>query len=192
MIFYPTKETAEKFHIDLHKTFEEPQKSMNEKIQSQEQGDRLLEWGMKVLFFDHRKCIQMENFETKLTLFLVDLSVKDVPDIANKMGIYFIQLYQDDPDMIKALQNMYQQHPYVTYDKLVDRSSISTMNRCQSDFACDGYAFYNYFENNVLHTKDINYDVNFDWLVSDKEYIKNDCYFPGRRFREAVVKRFGQ
>lgn len=192
MIFYPTKETAQKLHIDMKKSFEEPQKTALDQLKQLEQGDRLLEWGMKVLFFDHRKCIQMENFETKFTLFLVDISVKDVSDIANKMGIYFIQLYMNDSDMIKALQNMYQEHPYVTYDKLVDRSSISTMNRCQTDFTNDGYAFYNYIENDVIQTKKINYDVNFEWLVSDKDYIKNDYYFTGNRFREAVVKRFGK
>ena len=146
---------------------------------------------MKILFFDHRKCVQIENFETKFTLFLVDISVKDVPEIANKMTVYFIDLYQDDPKMIKALQNMYQQHLYVTYDKLVDRSSISTMNRCQMEFTQDGYAFYRYLENNVLQTKKINYDVNFKWLASDLTYSKIS-YFPGERFRETVIERFGK
>jgi len=101
---------------------------------------------MKILYFDHRECIQMENFETKFALFLVDLSVKNVPEIANKMTAYFIDLYQDDPEMIKAIQNMYKQHSYVTYDKLVDCFSISTMNRCQIEFVQDGHVFYQYLE----------------------------------------------
>jgi hypothetical protein len=190
MIFYPTKETIEKYHIPLTKDLKEPFDVLGKNVLAKEKDDRLLEWGMKMFYFDRRKCIQIENFQTKFTLFLVDVPVKQMPKIGDLISIYFDDLYQDDPQMIQALENMSTEHSLITFEKLTDRSSISSMNRCQSDFTLDGYRFYDFIVDGVLQTKKINRQVNFVWLVSDQKYLKNKYYCTGKRFRDEMVNRF--
>lgn len=50
--------------------------------------------------------------------------------------------------------------PGVVFSRLKDRSVIATLNHTQRVFADDGYRFYNYFEGNILKTREINRSLN--------------------------------
>ncbi len=41
-------------------------------------GDQLLEWGLKLFYFDGMKCVQAVNFASKLTLFLFDIKNEEI------------------------------------------------------------------------------------------------------------------
>ena len=49
-----------------------------------------------------------------------------------------------------------------------DKSIISTLNSTQSRFAEDGYRFYEFINDGILHTRDINREVNSNWLFTMK------------------------
>jgi hypothetical protein len=145
-----------------------------------------------MFYFDHRKCIQAMNFARKFTIFLIDIKVGDFENIANLIALYLLDIYKNDSIMIKTLEKHFSSNSVCVYSKLTDRSIISSLNRNQSDFALDGYAFYEYFENNVLQTRKINHDINFNWFVSQKINGKTEYILPGERFRKLLLDRYNR
>ena len=67
MIIYATKQTIERHKIVLPQDMHSPIKEMALATVQKESGDRLLEWGAKLFYFDRRKCLQVVNFASKLT-----------------------------------------------------------------------------------------------------------------------------
>lgn len=71
MILYATKETVKKYGIPMLEKFED--KKIRETliaVRENEEGKEIFEWGMKVFYFDRRKCLQLVNFSSKFTIFL--------------------------------------------------------------------------------------------------------------------------
>lgn len=190
MILYATKQTIERFKImmpnEMHPI---PQAASNQLIRS-EQGDALLEWGLKLLYFDHRKCIQAMNFASKLTIFLIDVKVDDFDNIANGIAHYLLDIYHDDKEMVKTLKKYFSEHSVCAYSRLTDRSIIGSLNRNQMVFAEDGYRFYSYIHNSILQTRIINHDVNFKWLVTQIINGKTEYIYPGERFKALLLERY--
>ena len=192
MIMYATKQTIERFKIKMPDDMHPISKAEANRIITNEHGDPLVEWGMKMFYFDHRKCIQAMNFASKFTIFLIDIKVSDFENIANLIALYLLDIYKNDSIMIKTLKKHFSNYSVCAYSKLKDRSIISSLNRNQSDFALDGYAFYDYFENNVLQTRKINHDINFKWFVSQKINGKTEYFLPGERFRKLLLDRYNR
>lgn len=44
----------------------------------EQSGDELLEWGLKLFYFDGRKCLQAINFASKLAVFLFDIENEEI------------------------------------------------------------------------------------------------------------------
>ena len=68
MILYATKETVKKYGIPMLEKFED--KKIRETliaVRENEEGKEIFEWGMKVFYFDRRKCLQLVNFSSKFT-----------------------------------------------------------------------------------------------------------------------------
>ena len=190
MILYATKQTIDRFRIEMpHEMHPIPKAASNQIIKDQ-QGDPLLEWGLKLFYFDRRKCIQAMNFASKLTIFLIDVKVDDLGDAINNIAFYLLDMYQTDKTMVHLLEKFFSQYSLCAYSKLTDRSIISSLNRNQLVFANDGYAFYDYFENNVLQTRKINHDVNFEWLVTKTIDGKTEYIYPGERFKTLLLERY--
>lgn len=78
MIIYATKQTFERYKLKLPKELTPPINQIAETVIENERGNKILEWGAKLFYFDKRKCIQVVNFASKLTLFLVDVKVTDL------------------------------------------------------------------------------------------------------------------
>lgn len=153
-------------------------------------GSMLREWGIKLFYFDGRKCLQAVNLASKFTLFLFDIKIGDLVNIAPLMVEYMLDLYQDDPEMIKCLHRMFEQDQYIAFAPLKNRSMISTLNLTQTDYTLDGQRFWKYVENGVLHTREINRDVNFNYFFTYKAIGMKDYYYPSELFREQVMKDY--
>jgi len=151
----------------------------------------LREWGIKLFYCDGKKCLQAVNFASKFTLFLFDIKIEDLVNIGSLMVEYMLDLYQDDPEMIKCLHRMFEQDQYIAFAPLKNRSMISTLNLTQSDYAFDGQRFWEYVKNGVLHTREINRDVNFNYFFTYTAIGLKDYYLPAELFRELVVKAYG-
>ena len=192
MIIYVTKETFDKYKLKRPEDLKPPLDELARTVMEKEAGDRLCEWGGKLFHFDRRKCIQIVNFASKFTLFLVDVKLSDLPNIGDYIAEYIFDIYSADKEMLSALERMFEEHRYMCFSKLTDKSIISTLNSTQSRFAEDGYRFYDFISEGILHTKDINRKINYDWLFTMTINKKTDYFYAREKFRELVLDRYGE
>ena len=192
MIIYVTKETFDKYKLKRPEDLKPPLDELARTVMEKEAGDRLCEWGGKLFHFDRRKCIQIVNFASKFTLFLVDVKLSDLPNIGDYIAEYIFDIYSEDKEMLSALNRMFEEHQYMCFSKLTDKSIISTLNSTQSRFAEDGYRFYDFISDGVLHTKDINRKINSDWLFTMTINKKTDYFYAREKFRALVLEQYGE
>ncbi len=190
MIIYATKQTFERYKLKYPSELTPPLDTVVQSIIGKESDDELLQWGAKLFYFDKRKCIQLVNFASKFTLFLCDIKVADLENIGDILAGYLLTLYKNDDKMCECLKRLFSQAPVCCFEKLTNKSIISTLNHTQSDFAMDGYLFYDYIENGILRTVEINRRVNFDWIFTKKVEGKTEYFMPGEKFRELVLSRY--
>ncbi len=189
MIYYATKETIQRYKL---KTPEEMGPSISpvaQMLKQKESGQRIYEWGCKLFYFNRRKCLQIMNFETKLVIYLVDLKIAEREHIGNAVAHYLMDMYVSDAEMCRALEAFFASAPVVIFDRIADRSIISSMNSVLNQWAFDGYRFYDYISDGILHTKRINRDVNempaMITIDGRKDYI-----IPYEYFAQTIKKRF--
>lgn len=191
MIFYATKKTFERYKIKTVEEFSEPIREFAKELIEKESGDRLLDWGMKLFYFDGRKCFAVMNFASKFTIFLIDIKVDELSNAGNYIAKYMLELYKNDKEMINFLLPKYlTESSQCVFAPLKDKSMISHLNHIVSNFAFDGYRFYDFIENNILNTIEINTQVNFDYVVSDTIDGKKEYIVPGKRFKELLIERY--
>jgi len=191
MILYVTKQTVERYKLKMPEELSPPMDVIAKEIMRREQGDPLLEWGGKLFYFDRRKCIQFVNFASKFTLFLVDIKVSELPLVGNTIAQYLMDIYGDNAKMRSCLEKLFEEAPFCCFAKLTDKSAIATLNHTQRAFAFDGYRFYDYIEKNILKTRKINRDVNFDYPFTRKQDGKTEYFYPGERYKELLFARYG-
>ncbi len=167
MIIYATKQTIERYKIKMLQEFTDPvMRSIVEAVYKKEHGDRLLEWGAKLFYFDRRKCIQVCNFASKFTIILVDVKIAELESVGDAIAQYMFDIYSDNAEMTKLLKKFFANYPLVCFAKLTDRSAISTLNRLQTYYLEDGYRLYDYIENGILQTRKLNRFLNTDYFVT--------------------------
>lgn len=192
MIIYMTKQTFERYKLKYPEELSSPINLISQTVIKKERGDKLLEWGAKLFYFDKRKCIQVVNFASKLTLFLIDVKLNEFEDIGNRIVNYLFEIYKGDIEMEKALDRMIEDHSVICLDKLTDKSVIATLNRTQTGFADDGYRFYDFIRDGILHSIEINKVVNFDWFFSMQINGKREYFVAGKKYRELMLDRYGK
>ena len=190
MILYATAKTMQRYKLKTSNELSPEMPLLAHATIERDAGSMLREWGIKLFYFDGRKCLQAVNFASKLTLFLFDIKIGDLENIGPLMVEYMLDLYQDDPEMIKCLRQMFEQDRFIAFAPLKNRSMISTLNMTQLDYAFDGRRFWEYVENGVLHTRRINRDVNFNYFFTYKAIGMKDYYYPAELFREQVIKAY--
>lgn len=188
MILYLTKQTFERYKIVPPEKMRSPIKEITAQTLEKEQGNSLLEWGGKLFYFDRRKCIQFTNFASKFTIFLFDFKVGDLQYIGDGIYQYLFDFYKDNAKMKILLRRLANEHPVCVFDRLKNRSVIATLNHTQTDFALDGYRFYDYIENNVLQSKKINRVLNSECLFSEKVEGKSfpNYFYSGEKFESCL------
>lgn len=191
MIIYATKQTIERYKLTMPNEFSEPMmRTLAKAVIKKEQGDRMLEWGAKLFYFDRRKCIQLCHFASKLTIILVDIKMDDVIYIGYMMSEYMHDIYADNKEMTRLLDRFCEDSPAFCFSRLTDRSIIASLNSNQRFFLDDGYRLYDYIENNVLHTKKLNRFINKDYPVSTKKDGKDGYFYPAERFEQLLKERY--
>lgn len=190
MIFYVTKQTFERYKLKMPEDLSFPMNEVAKATIARESGNKLLEWGGKLFYFDRRKCIQFVNFASKLTIFVFDIKMDDLPMVGNYIANYLMDIYGNDKKMIKFLERLFEEHSACCFSKLTDKSAISTLNRTQWTFADDGYRFYDYIENGILNTREINKRVNTDWLFTQKINGKTDYFYAADKFKELLTEMY--
>ncbi len=193
MIFYATKKTVERYKLPMPEDFQDPQtRQLVSAVVAAEQGDRLLEWGCKIFYFDGRKCIQVVNFASKLTFFLVDIKMKDREYISDTVAHYMFDLYEGNKEMTALLEMFFAEHPITVFSKLTDKSAIATLNHMEAGFLLDGYRLYKYIESGILHTRKLNKFVNQHYPVTLKINGKTAYIFPAEQFEKLLKARYAK
>lgn len=190
MILYATKKTIEELDIPMVDELSTFNRIMANRVIKEQSGDELLEWGLKLFYFDGRKCIQAVNFMSKLTIFLFDIKNEEIQWIANGIAIYLNEIYKDDKEMLKLLDKFYTEYPCCAFGKLINKSIIATLNRNQFEFADDGYRFYEYIDKNILNSKKINREFNCEHLITKKINGKTAYVYPFEYFRKLLIERY--
>lgn len=187
MILNCTQKTKERFRIKYKEEFEDKfAAKIVERIIDKEKNDDFLNWGLKYFSFDRRKCIQVVHFKTKLNIYLFDIKVSDIENIGGIIASYILELYSDDELMVKLLHKYFNETSFCVFSKLTNKSVIASLNSNEAHFMANGYRFYDYIENNILKTIEINNDANWDNLVTiNKEYI-----IPAVIFKKELIERY--
>lgn len=190
MILYATKQTIERLRLPVINSLPPDVAESARMLMARDQDNPLRSWGLKLFYFDRRKCLQCVNFATKFTIFLFDLKVEDANYIGQYIGEYLLDLFADDPEMSRCLLRMIELDRFFIFAPLKDRSIIATLNNTQTDYAFDGDRFWDYIKDGILHTRQINHDVNFNYLFTYKSAGKKDFYHPAEIYRELVVSAY--
>ena len=190
MIIYVTKKTAERYRIGMCEQASSPMKEIADAVTQHERGDALFEWGAKLFYFDRRKCLEVANFASKFTLFLVDIKVDDLPGIGSLIAHYMSYIYENDPVMTDLLERYFDESPILVFSKLTDKSNIAHLNHTLSDFAWDGYRLADYIENNILQSMKLNKYFNTEWPVTRMIDGKKEYVYPAETFSMLLKERY--
>ncbi len=192
MILYATKQTIKELNIPMPNELSAFNNIMANKVIEEQAGDELLEWGLKLFYFDGRKCVQAVNFASKLTLFLFDIKNEEIQWIANGIAIYLNKLYSKDKNMLNLLEKLYTDYPTCTFEKLTNKSIIASFNHSQFQYADDGYGFYEYIDKNILNTIKINKNFNWNNLTAKNINGKKEYIYPAEYFRDLLIERYAE
>lgn len=190
MILYATKQTIKELNIPMPEELSSFNQLLSTKVIEQQKNNKLLEWGIKIFYFDGRKCIQAMNFASKLTIFIFDLEEEQIAYIADAIARYLFDIYDKDKKMKKILEKFFEDYPVCAFSKLQDKSIITSLNHNQLEFADDGYRFYDYIEKGILKTRKINNDVNWKHIVGINRNNKKDYIYPAEYFRELLLEKY--
>lgn len=156
-------------------------------VYNSEKDKQLFEWGAKLFYFELCKCIQICNFASKLTIVLVDIEKSDLEAVGDRIARYLLDIYSDNKRMTRLLKRLFSEHPAACFAKLTDRKIISTLNHFQSNYLEDGYRLYDFIENGILKTIDLNREINKERIVTDKINGKTEYYRPAERFEKLLI-----
>ena len=189
MIYYATKETMQRYKLKTPEEMESSISALAQAVKQKEAGQRIYEWGCKLFYFDRRKCLQIMHFETKLVIYLVDLKMAEREYAGNTVAQYLMDMYKSDREMCRALEAFFASSPVVIFDRITDRSIIGSMNSTLNQWAFDGYRFYDYISDGILHTKRINRDVN-EMPTTVTIDGKKEWIVPYKYFAQTIKNRF--
>lgn len=190
MILYATKQTIKELKIPMIDELSGFNKLVSSEVLENQKDNKLFEWGIKLFYFDDRKCIQAVNFASKVTIFIFDLQKEQIKYIGDAIAKYLLDIYDKDKKMQKILKQFFEDYPMCTFTKLEDRSIIAVLNHNQLHFADDGNLFYDYIENGILKTRQINKDFNWKQIASIKNDKKINYIFPAEYFRELLFQMY--
>lgn len=71
MILYGTKQTIKELNIPMPEELSTFNKILATNVINEQKDDKLLEWGLKLFYFDNINCIQAMNFASKLAIFIL-------------------------------------------------------------------------------------------------------------------------
>lgn len=191
MILYATKQTIKELNIPMPDELSTFNNIIANKVMEEQSGNELLEWVLKLFYFDGRKCLQAINFASKLAVFLFDIGNEEIGDIANTIVMYLNEIYSNDFNMKRILEKFYDEYPVCAFSRLVNKSIISSLNHNQFQYADDGYRFYEYIDKNILNTIKINKDFNWNYLTTKNIDGKKEYIYPAEYFRELFINRYG-
>ena len=184
------QKAIDRYRIDVNCNGKGLVKELGTEIIEQERGDSLLEWGAKLFYFDRRKCLEVANFASKFTLFLVDIKVDDLPNIGYLISSYMFDIFKDDHDTTALLARLFDESPIFVFSKLQDKRCINHLNHTLWHFADDGYILHDYIEDGILHTRELNKSFNTGMLVTKVIDGEKQFLYPAELLKSLLKQRY--
>jgi len=191
MIFYVTKKTRERLKIPLHNEIADELQGLVRTVLLRETDD-IFKWGIKIFYFDSRKCLQVIHFASKLGIFLIDIKVQDIKTIGDRIIAYLSKIYEDDKKVLDLLSCFFKESCFAVFDALKDRSMIATLNRNESIFLDNGYELRRFIRDGILHSLEIIRKYNFMYYATKKVNGKSIYITPGEEFKKVLEERYGK
>lgn len=109
--------------------------------------------------------------------------------IGNIIANYMFRLYEGNIRMTHILERLFEEHPAVCFSRLKDKSAIATLNHTQTDYLLDGYRLGDFIKDGILHTIELNNEINRKWLFTQKFDGKTEYIYLAKRFEQLMYER---
>lgn len=191
MIAYATETIMHQFNLNPPDKLSPANIPLARQILARDLGNSLHEWGLDFFEFRGRKCFVAVHRASHFALFLFDENCTD--HLGNIIAHRLFEIYAGDLTMTYSLLNMFADDKYLVYVQNNSQSITAMLNHMIVDFAKCGDTFHGYIDNNnVLHTRQINRSVNFDYAIKRRINGKDITIHAGLYFRELIVAQYGQ
>lgn len=187
MIIYLTRQSVKDLDLAMPDEVSPEMKRVIQPILKQEKGDPFYEWAGKLFYFEGRRCLQLMHFQSKFTIYLVDVLDTTLNDLGTWIVRYLFEIYNEKPEMERLLHAFAKENPRVCLDRLTDRSMISTMNMTERTLVDDGQQMREFIKKSVFKSIDFNKKANFENLQS---YGKKEKDYPANRFEQMLKTRY--
>ena len=191
MVLYITQRTADKYLLKMPHELSNPMKPVVYEVMRRERGKSIFEWGAKLFYFEGKKCLQVMNFETKLTFFLFNVTMTVMEELAKWLVDYMFLLYSDNDKMTKCIKKYVDDSKFIYFDLLEDKNIITTINHTHRIFVEEERRLYDFMDNGVPNVAEINRKINFEWFFPKKEGDQICYFYSGKMFEEVLAKKYG-
>lgn len=189
MILYVTKKTKERLKLPFYSESDNTLEELPPIVLPED--DDIFKWGVKIFYFEKKKCLQIMNFASKFCVFLVDVKVTDVSNIGDLIYYSTLKLYKHDKAATTLLHRYFIETPAIIFDAIKDRSVIASMNANESSYLLDGNILSNYIKDHVLHISDFCREYNFTHHMKKTINGKKTSIIPGEEFKRLLEVRYG-
>lgn len=192
MIVHATAKAIQQCRLKTYDKLKPANLPLAKSILARDLGSGLHEWGMNCFDFLGKRCLVFVNNASHFTLFTYGAKYDQMNDLGNFIARSLFDSYTGDTEMIESLHRMFEYGDKLIFKPLQNRNLSAILNHMIVDYARCGNRFRDYVDyNNVLHLKQINYDVNFNYSVSHRIDGKNVHIEAGPYFRKLVVTHYG-
>ncbi|MGL5978382.1 MAG: DUF6933 domain-containing protein [Erysipelotrichaceae bacterium] len=184
MILYATKQTVDRYHLDIVK------KAEVALLQTQKEYDSMLDWSIKIFYFRGKKCVQCLHIKTKLTFYFYNITKQEILGLDQFIYLQLTQLFYEDTQLMQCITMMKQKDEGTCFASLHDRTAISSMNINERGFLFSGMRLEDYIEAGSIHLGRLNHHMNFEYILTRKEGNKAIYYWPAEYFREVMLATY--
>ena len=192
MIFYASAKAMQRYHLKTPDKLSPANVTLGKSIFARDRGDGRREWGVDFFLCMGRDCLTVTNCASRFTLFLFGTTQENLYNLGDILAQYLLELYAGDIEMRRCLRLMFKDDSIAVFSPIRNRSVTAMLNYAIVDYANRGELFRDYVDyKSVVHTRQINYDFNFNHALKrlvDGEEIE---FFPGQRLRQIVTERYG-
>ena len=179
MILYADTRAFLSYKLKTAEDFTYPRSEIAKGFLELEQGDSLLEWGMKLFRMGDTRCLHLTNLGTGLTLYLFGVERPQIGLLGRVMEYYIRRLFDGDDEMTAALDRMFSRVKVCQFAHLTDDFISDGMEQAEQEFIFSGKYLPDCVKNGALDGGEVNRKANFDYSPD-----------AAKRFRDAVTMRF--
>lgn len=177
MNLFLTKETAKKYNIkEITKINDLENKT-------------IFDWAGKIFYSGGKKGILLMNIESRITLFLFQINVKDMKNLEELVFKYLHEIYKDNLGMRFLITKYEEEAGKFEYGYIKDRSALGNMNCTEIDYF-NPDILEKYVTDKRFDEVSFNLKLNKHNIFSKIENGKKNYIYSYEKFEEELKKYF--